>query len=224
MNTATIIACLAGLALAAPAGALAADREGSWETTLGIVFQNSSDAEFQGGTTAEFDSDTSFVFGLDYHYTDNIAFGGRLGIGTTDYTASIATDANGDGNADGFANVRGDLESTTLSLNATWNFMSGPISPFVTGGIGWSWVDTNIATGPPQTGCWWDPWWGYVCTSFQDTKTLDGLAYELGVGARWDITDTVAVHGAYRINWIDFDKAKGTPDFDGFQLSFGWKF
>lgn len=221
MRLFTLLACVA---LAASATAQASEREGTWETTLGVVFQNSSDADFQGGTKAEFDSDTSFVFGLGYHYTANLEFGGRLGIGTTDYDASIATDANGDGNADGFANVRGDLEFTTLLLDATWNMMSGPFSPFVTGAIGWSWVDTNIATGPPQTGCWWDPWWGYVCTSFQDTKTLDGFSYQLGVGARYDFTDTVAVHGSYRINWIDFDKAKGTPDFDGFQLSLGWKF
>jgi opacity protein-like surface antigen len=221
MRYLTVLACMA---LVAPAAAQAAGREGSWETTFGVVFQNSSDADFQGGTKAEFDSDTSFVFGLGYHYTDNLEFGGRLGLGTTDYEASIVTDADGDGSQDGSVDVRGDLESTTLLLDATWNFMSGPFSPFVTGAIGWSWVDTNIATGPPQTGCWWDPWWGYVCTSFQDTKTLDGFTYQLGVGARYDVTDTVAVHGSYRINWIDFDKAKGTPDFDGFQLSFGWKF
>jgi len=221
MRYLTVLACMA---LVAPAAAQAAGREGSWETTFGVVFQNSSDADFQGGTKAEFDSDTSFVFGLGYHYTDNLEFGGRLGLGTTDYEASIVTDSDGDGSQDGSVDVRGDLESTTLLLDATWNFMSGPFSPFVTGAIGWSWVDTNIATGPPQTGCWWDPWWGYVCTSFQDTKTLDGFTYQLGVGARYDVTDTVAVHGSYRINWIDFDKAKGTPDFDGFQLSFGWKF
>ena len=224
MRSIMVLACVAGMVLLAPAATDAAGREGSWETTLGVVFQNSSDADFQGGTTAEFDSDTSFVFGLGYHYTDNLEFGARLGIGTTDYEASIATDANGDGNHDGFVDVRGDLEFTTLLFDATWNFMSGPFSPFVTGAIGWNWVDTNIATGPPQTGCWWDPWWGYVCTSFQDTRTLDGFAYQLGVGARYDFTDTVAVHGSYRINWVDFDQARGTPDFDGFQLSVGWKF
>jgi hypothetical protein len=32
------------------------------------------------------------------------------------------------------------------------------------------------------------------------------------------------VLGNYRINWIDFDQAEGTPDFDGIELSFGWKF
>lgn len=34
----------------------------------------------------------------------------------------------------------------------------------------------------------------------------------------------VAVHGSCRIDWIDFDKADGTPEFDGCELSVGWKF
>jgi len=224
MRAITVLACVAGVALVASTPVSAAGREGAWETTFGFVFLNSSDADFQGGTKAKFDSDMTYLFGLDYHYTDNLAFGGRFGFGTIDYKASIATDLNGDGISDGYTNVHGDLDSSTLMVNATWNIMSGPVTPYVTGGLGWSWVDTNLATAPPQTGCWWDPWWGYVCGTFRNTKKLDGFAYELGIGARWDITDTVAVHGAYRIDWIDFDKAKGTPDFDGFELSFGWKF
>ena len=64
----------------------------------------------------------------------------------------------------------------------------------MTAGIGWSWVDTNIATEPPEVGCWWDPWYGYICTSWVNTRTLDGLTYQLGVGARYDFGNNVAVH------------------------------
>jgi opacity protein-like surface antigen len=224
MTWTVLFACMAALGVAQSAAAQSADREGRWETKLGVVFQNSTDADFNGGTSAEFESDTAFRLGFAYHYTDTIEFGVNLGLGTTDYKASIATDLNSDGNSDGFTDVRGDLEFTTFLANATWNMLPGPFSPFVTGGIGWSWVDTNIANEPPQVGCWWDPWWGYVCTSFQDTRTIDGLTYQLGAGARYDFSDTLAVHGSYRINWIDFDEADGTPDFDGFELSIGWKF
>jgi opacity protein-like surface antigen len=126
----------------------------------------------------------------------------------------------------GFVNAGNNVTGyiTTLTADVTYNFLPGRFSPFVTGGIGWSWVDTNIATEPPQTGCWWDPWWGYVCTSFQDTKTIDGFSYQVGVGARYDFSDALAVKGSYKMTWIDFDKADGTPDFDGFTLSVAWKF
>lgn len=224
MRWTTLLACVAGLAAMQFPAAQAAEREGSVETRFGIVFQNSSDADFQGGTTADFDSDTGFKFGFAYHYTENLELGLNLGIGQRDYDARIAV-ADDEGEPTGaFFGVSGDLDYTTLMVDATWNFMSGPFSPFVTGGIGWTWVDTNIATEPPEVGCWWDPWWGYVCTEFTDTKTIDGFSYELAAGARYDVTDTVVVLGSYRINWIDFDKADGTPDFDGFELSFGWKF
>lgn len=219
MKWAVLLAGLSGLAMAQSAAAQSADREGRWESRIGALFLNSSDADFEGGTTAEFDSDTGFRFGFAYHYTDNLEVGLNLGVGTTDYRADVAGDEPGE-----FFAVRGELEYTTLTLDGTYNMLAGPFSPFLTAGIGWSWADTNIATGPPETGCWWDPWWGYVCTSFQDTRTIDGFAYGVGVGARYDVTETVVVLGSYRINWIDFDKAESTPDFDGFELSFGWKF
>ena len=219
MKWAVLLAGLAGLAMAQSAAAQSADREGRWESRIGALFLNSSDADFEGGTTAEFDSDTGFRFGFAYHYTDNLEVGLNLGVGTTDYRADVAGDEPGE-----FFAVRGELEYTTFTLDGTYNMLAGPFSPFLTAGIGWSWADTNIATGPPETGCWWDPWWGYVCTSFQDTRTIDGFSYGVGVGARYDVTETVMVLGSYRINWIDFDKAESTPDFDGFELSFGWKF
>jgi hypothetical protein len=60
MRWIVMLACLAGLATAQSAAAQSADLEGRWETRLGFVFLNSSDADFEGGTTAEFDSDTGF--------------------------------------------------------------------------------------------------------------------------------------------------------------------
>ena len=55
----------AGLGAALPAGAAqAADRAGTWETRLGILYQNSSSWDFEGGTTADVDSDTSLLVGV----------------------------------------------------------------------------------------------------------------------------------------------------------------
>jgi opacity protein-like surface antigen len=217
MRNGILLACAAGVALMLSVAAHAQD-QGTWETSLGIAFMNSSDADFEGGTTADFDSDTAFRAAFDYAYTDDVQVGMSFGLGQRDYTAEIAGDLGASFSA------KGDLDYMTLLVNGTYNFMEGPFRPFVTAGIGWSWVDTNIATEPPQTGCWWDPWYGYICTSWQDTRTLDGLTYALGIGARYDFSDQFAIHGSYRIDWIDFDQADGTPDFDGFELSVGWKF
>jgi opacity protein-like surface antigen len=217
MKWITTLACLAGL-IAAPA-CLAQSRAGTFETRLGIAIQNSADADFEGGTTAEFDSDTGFRVGFSKHYTDHWEFGGNFGYGQTDYEAAIVGDQIGE-----IFDVRGEFEYLSLSGDVTYNLFSGPFTPFVVGAIGWTWVDTNIATEPPQTGCWWDPWWGYVCSTFQDTKSIDGFTYQLGVGARYDFRNNFAIHGSYRVTWVDLDNADGTPDFDGFEVSVGWKF
>ena len=210
---------LATLVLAPAAFAQSADRAGTWETRLDIVYNNSADWDFAGGTTAEIDSDTSFLIGFGYHLNDNLELGGNFTFGQTDYTADIVGDEPGE-----IFGVRGEYESSSLLFDATWNFLPGAFSPFVSASAGWAWVDTNIATGPPQTGCWWDPWWGYVCSTFQDTKSLDGFSYGFDVGARYDFSDTLAAHASYRMMWVDLDNADGTPDIDGFRLGLGWKF
>jgi len=81
---------LSAVAMLALPMAAAADRAGSWEARADIVYQNSSDWDFDGGTTAEIDSDTSFLFGLSYHFSENLEFGGNLTFGQTDYDAESA--------------------------------------------------------------------------------------------------------------------------------------
>ena len=219
MRMKTVLACVAGFALAVPAMAQAQGRQGTWETSLGVAFQNSANADFKGGTKVDFPSDQGFLLAFDYNWTDNLAIGATFGIGSRDYTAKVAGQ-----NAGQFYDIKGSLDYTSLFVDATWNFMDGPFTPFVTGGLGWTWWDTNIATSPPQTGCWWDPWFGYICTTWQDSKTIDGFSYSLGIGARYDFSDHFAVKGSYVMDWVDFSTASGTPSFDGFDLSVTWKF
>jgi opacity protein-like surface antigen len=222
MRRRTQLALTASLALMLPAvsGAQALE-QGDWETSLGIAILNSSDADFEGGTSASFDSDSGFRFAIDYSLTDALQVGASFGLGQRSYEATIA--GLGDDGTTSWE-AKGDLDYTTLLFSGTYNLLDGPFRPFVTAGLGWSWVDTNIATEPPETGCWWDPWYGYICTTWVNTRTIDGFTYQLGIGARYDFSDTFAVHASYRIDWIDFDKSDGTPDFDGFDLSIGWKF
>lgn len=218
------LAALAVLAVAPVASAGPGDREGSWETRLGIIFNNSADWDFKGGTTADVDSDQSLLFGISYHYTDNLEFGGNLNFGQTDYEAEIVADDDGNQLPDGTFGVHGEFENTSLMFDATYNFMNGAFTPYVSATAGWAWIDTNIAEGPPQTACWWDPWWGYVCGNFQDTKSIDGLAYGFDIGARYDISDTFDVKASYGMRWLDLSHAEGSPDIDGFTLAIGWKF
>ena len=55
-------------------------------------------------------------------------------------------------------------------------------------------------------------------------QSVNGFAYELGAGVRWDFNDVFSLNGGYTMRWIDFDNATSTPSFDAIQLNVGWKF
>lgn len=194
-------------------------RGGKWETRLGVLFQDSTDVSFDGGTTADIDSEVGFRIGMSRHLSDHFELGLNLDWLKPDYDANLRGDALGE-----VFPASGDLEYTNVSLDVTYNILSDNFTPFLLGGAGWSWVDTNIATEPPETGCWWDPWWGLVCESFQNTRTIDGFTYEAGAGLRYDFNESYALSASYRKTWHDWDHADGKVDIDSYLLTLGLKF
>ncbi len=194
-------------------------RAGKWETRIGVLFNNSVNVDFEGGTTADVKSSTGIKFGLGYHVTDNLELGGNITYDQRDYDATIVGATPGD-----LWFARGQLDNSSLMFDATWNFVRGPFTPFVLGAVGWNWTDTNIANGPPVYGCWWDPWYGYICSGYQSTKTLNGFAYQLGGGFRYDFNPQFSVTASYKETWVDLGEARGTPNFGTLDLSLGWRF
>ena len=203
----------------APMNDRPAMRAGRWEARTGLAFQSSSSTDFKGGTTADVHSGLDFMVGVGYNFTDHLRVDGVFSYDKKDYDAKVVGDQPGE-----VFQIKGTLASTALMFDVTYNFMKGPLTPFVVGGLGWSRVNTNISTSPPDVGCWWDPWYGYICTTFPNTKKIDGLAYELGVGLRYDFNAALAADGSYKMKWVNFDNATGTPDFSAFLLTLGWKF
>ncbi len=194
-------------------------RDGRWEARLGLYSSGATDVDTEAGSTVEVDGSTGFMLGIAYHYSDRLQFGSNLSIDSKDYTVEVAGEDEGDS-----FEAKGSLDTMALMFNAAYNVLTGPLTPYVSAGVGYAWVDTNIATEPPTVGCWWHPWYGYVCTSWQDTKSVDGFAYEVGAGVRWDFNDAFSLDGGYTMRWVALDGAEGTPSFDGFQLNVGWKF
>jgi opacity protein-like surface antigen len=99
-----------------------------------------------------------------------------------------------------------------------------PLTPYVLGTLAWSWVDSNIPTGPPQTGCWWDPWFGYICSTWQPTASNNAFTYGLGVGLRWDAGRNFFMRFGYEYDWIDFSHSSSTPGFSLLRLQFGSRY
>lgn len=208
-----MVAALAGaLALPSTAQAQGAPRAGSLEFILPIIYSPSSSFNGQGGSSADINSNLGFGLGLNYNVNNHFQVGGMFSWGYRNYTANVV-DQNGV-----TQKATGTLDSSTIGLNATYFFMPSGFSPFVTGGFGSTWVDTNIPNGVPQTGCWYDPWYGYICNSYTPTKTQTAVSYTAGAGARFELNRTFSVQGSYNKMWVDL--SNGKPDFDVWRLDF----
>jgi opacity protein-like surface antigen len=215
-NTRTIyLAGLALLAFATVAGAQS--REERWEFTLGIPYQLGSETTFDGGSTVTTNDDFGFAMTFGYNSSEKItwSFGLRwAGIG---YDGDFADDQGA------ITGVSGTYDLWGLSGNVLYHFgEGGALAPFIGAGIGYQWIDTNIPNGAPSTGCWWDPWYGYICYTDYPTKTVDAFSYQAMAGLRWAFNPRTFLRLTYASQWMDLPN--GTPRFDAFGFEIGWLF
>jgi opacity protein-like surface antigen len=220
-RTRMLISALLAVLLAPAAMAQNADREGTWEFLFDVNYQDSYKVDFEGGSSADTDADLGFSLGANYHYNNRLQIQFSFDWLRLDYDATIQS---GDIPPNASYGVRGEMESFTPRVNLVLNLLDRNFTPYISGGVGWSFIDTNIPTGPPQTGCWWHPWWGYLCTTYQNTRDTDELAYQAGVGLRWDVNRGLSLRLGYEKQWIDVGTATSAPGFDVIRFGLGYKY
>ena len=190
-----------------------ADRGVGWEFGGELIYQDSKDWDSDGGSSASLDSDLGIALTFGYRFSEKLELTFGLDWNNIDYKASVVkADPPLAGTT---VNIDGTLEAFTPRVGVNFNFIDGPITPYVTAMIGYSFIDTNVPDGPPQTGCWWDPWYGQICGTWQDTRTTDKFMYGAGLGVRWDVNRAWSMRFGYEKHWID---ANGSPDFDQLKL------
>ena len=170
------------------------------------------------GSSIEVDDAIGWGFTIGYNLTANWNFSYKFTMASPDYTATIVPEPP-EGEDPVPRVIDYQLDKYSHALNATWNWFDGPLTPFLQGGIGWTRIDSNIPSQPPQTGCWWDPWWGYICDTTWKTYETSDFAYNLGIGLRWDINGALFLRGSYNREWISVDS--GDLDFDTLSLDMG---
>lgn len=208
-----VVACMAVLS----GQEAVADREGTWEATVQVIGNSSESSSGENGSGVDVDSDIGFGFGFAYNLSENFALGADFSFLNPDYDATIVPDV---GPA---YSIDHEMDVFNSQVYAAWNFMEGPFTPFVQAGIGWTYIDSNVADGLPSTGCWWDPWWGYVCANFYDTYDDTSFSYGAGAGLRYEFGNGLFVKGAYNFMKIDASGDGADPDFDLWQLQLGWQ-
>jgi len=208
-------------ACAAGASAQSSNRAGKWEFTLQPQYTHSMSFDAGHGSGGEVDSSLGFGFGVAYNLSNALSIGGEFTWGSASYVATIANAGTG---APASTTAQGTLISNTFRLNATWNILPGDFTPLIQGGIGSTYIDTNIPTAPPVNSCWWDPWWGYYCGTYYPTRTAYYVSYMVGVGARWEIDRSVFVRAMANRQWLQAGGSLGTPWTDQYRIDLGFKF
>jgi opacity protein-like surface antigen len=214
-----MISALAAVSLSSTAYAQS-ERGSGWEFGADVIYQDGSNLSFDGGSSAELQDDFGFAVTFGYRFNERLEVHFGLDWATVDYDVTIQSALTPGLQFTG----SGDLEAFTPRVVLNYNFMKGNLTPFVSAGAGWTFVDTNIPQGPVHVGCWWDPWWGQVCAPYQDTKSIDDPTYQLGAGVRWDLVPGYSMRFAYEKHWFDYSNATTTPDFDQFKLGVAFQF
>lgn len=210
------LALLAGAATAA-----AQDREGTWDAGF-TLFDTASESLEGLNSGLRVEGDLGWGFTTSYNITNRLAIGGDFTWMSPDYEAFRLID-NTPPVPDTEVSVDAELDVATLHLKGTFYFTEGEFAPFIEGGGGWTRIDSNIADGAPTTGCWWDPWWGYICTSFYDTYAETQTSWTYGVGIRWDASSDFYVKGTYSVLEVDTNRSEDFET-DVLRVDFGWRF
>jgi opacity protein-like surface antigen len=210
----TVAAATAGLG--STPGTESLSLSGNWEFHIGPIYGFSQDVNFGTGS-ASIQSTIGLKTGVAYYLTDHLTVGGDFSYSRGDFSASVVNNGTYVGVQDAHQG------SSTLLFDSTYAFLDGPFRPYISGGLGFTWVDTNIVSGPPVAGCWWDPWWGYVCSGYQPTRGTSSWVGQVGAGLQYNFSHEFGMSAGYRESFIELASSKHTG-FGGVEAMFLWRF
>jgi len=209
------------LLLAAPGISFAqSNRAGTWEWSVIGIYQDSSSSGGAGGSSLAVDSDWGLGFGFNYNLNNRFAVGADLEWVSPDYTAILVSDEV----PPQLETVRHSLSQFNGRIKGTWNIMDGPFTPYLEGGIGWTYIDSNVADGPPSTGCWWHPWWGPICSSFWNTFDTTEFSYGGAIGLRYIMRGGTMLKFSVNHYELDTGGDRANPTLNAARLEVAWSF
>jgi len=191
-------------------------RHGQWEASLLAQYQNGTDASNAEGAALDIDNGWGWGFTIGWNWTEKWNLAYKFTLVKPDYSATIVPEDP-------------ELPPQTLNytmskyahqFNVTYHFLKGPLTPYVQAGAGWTKLDSNVLDRPPTTGCWWDPWWGWICSTTWSTYDTTRFSYNVGLGLRWDVNGALFLRGSYNREFVNL---KNTDmDFDTLSLEAGF--
>jgi opacity protein-like surface antigen len=204
-------------------------RAQTWEFSVGAIYQDSlsvggtgtdGDANQPNTSSLSVGDEWGFTFNGTYNFTDHLALGADFDFLRPNYDLRLASD---DPNVDPIR-VRHTASQFNGRIKGTYNILKGNFTPFVDLGIGWTNIDSNVADGPPVTGCWWHPWWGYICSNYYRTFSSTEFSYGAGLGLRYELLGDGVIKASYNYWELDSGCQSGDFSLEGARIEFAWRF
>jgi opacity protein-like surface antigen len=158
----------------------------------------------------KFKDSLTYGLGFGYNISPHLNINGDWSYGVADYDSTW-----------GKYKITGEADLMTGNLNLEFNLLDRAFTPFVGGGVGFLYVDTNVPSSA-DIWYWWDPWWGYQSAAVVETHSSTNWTWNATVGLRWDITRGFFVKASYMAMWSHVGHS-GTHLFPQYTANIGWK-
>jgi len=203
------------LATIAEAGSYAAEaREGRWDFSIQTRYSWGKDITNDNGSSVKIEDDLGWGFGFSKYVSEKVNVGLAFAWHSMYYDAT-GVHENGEETAT-YSNI---LSTSAIALNGTYLIGSNRFKPYITGNLGWMWVNTNI-TADVDGGCWYYPYVGYICDGYQSaTYGTDSVTYGLGLGLQMDLSPTAFLKIGWDHAWNDIDTWDSN---DVLRVDIGW--
>lgn len=193
------------------------NRRGTADSSFLLRYQDGATIDYPEGSSVDFESDVGLGFRIGYNYTSQFNAGFQLDWIGVPYTVRLAP-------ADGTSGpqiIRHKADQLSGMFKGIYHFSNSRLTPYVEGGLGWVFVDSNVLSGESTTGCWWLPWGPVVCDRWHYTYTDYNFAYELGLGLRYEPSSTMFVRASVSKKWMNAAYAVSDPDYYTAQIEIG---
>jgi hypothetical protein len=179
-------------------------RENRWDMSLSTRYTDGKTFDGEGGSSATLENNLGWGFGFGYNFNQHFNLGVMFNWRSIPYSAQVINAE--DQSVENYSNR---LSTSTFALNGEYNVLKGKFTPYVSGNLGWTHLDTNVFAGW-TTGCYWYPYWGYRCGPVALTYGSDVASYGLGLGGRFEMSDSFFLKFGYERAWLDNNTVDGT--------------
>ena len=157
-------------------------------------------------------------FGVAFHFNEYLAVHADFMFGGATFSGDLPSETGST------VHVKQDAFLQTGRFNVDYNILKGRLTPFLTGGLGYQYLETELNHLPPVGVCWWDPWWGWICDVHHPYAWETDFTWNVGAGIRWSITDDFFIKATGGAQWLEYGGARGiTTQIEGI-LAVGWTF